>query len=135
MSQAQAALGDAEAAVGSDQQKLRASRDQRTSKQGYSIHELVSDMHTVREFIGHDGTVFAVSWQGNIRPDLKTLLGNYFSDYSALDEARPRMQGRRPVTIRTDKIVVMKSGHMRDVRGIAYIPSRLPANVNLEDLQ
>ena len=135
MSRAFAALGDVESTIGNDQQKLRAVRTQRESKQNYSIHELESNMHTVREFIGQDGTIFAVSWQGNIRPDLSVLLGQYFPHYKALDDARPRMTSRHPVTIKTDKIVVIKGGHMRDVRGLAYIQDRLPAGVNLEDLQ
>lgn len=135
MSRAYAVLGEVETSVANDQQKLRVNRDQRSSRNQYSIHELVNDMYTVKEYVGHDGVVFAVSWQGNLRPDLQPLLGSYFDQYHELDEARPRMVSRHPVTIRTNKIVVLKGGHMRDIRGIAYIPDRLPANVQVEELQ
>ena len=130
-----ASLGDLESQVGSDQQKLQAQHDLRSSRTLYSVHELVSNMHTVKEYVGSDGVVFAISWQGVLRPDLKTLLGTYFAHYQALDQARPRMQTRAPVSINTDKIVVLKGGHMRDIRGLAYIPTKLPAGINLEDLQ
>lgn len=130
-----AALGDSEADIGRDQPKLHVNRMRQTTAKLYSVRELVSDMHTVKEFIGKDGVVFAVSWQGNILPDLQTLLGVYYDQFEVIDEARPRMITRRPVTIRTDQVVVVKAGRMRDIHGFAYLPSRLPAGVQLEELK
>lgn len=130
-----AALGERESQIASDQIKLRASKVQRTTRPRFSVHEITSDSNTVKEFVGDDGVVFAVSWRGTFRPDLKALFGSYYDEYHARDAARPRMMGRHPISITTDRLIVQKGGHMRDVHGLAYIPSKMPAGVQPEDLQ
>jgi len=130
-----AALGERESQIATDQVRLRANKVQRTTQARFSVHEITSDSNTVKEFVGADGVVFAVSWRGTFRPDFESLFGSYYEDYHARDASRPRMISRHPVSITTDQIVVQKGGHMRDVHGIAYIPSKLPPGVQPEDLQ
>lgn len=130
-----AALGERESQISSDQVKLRASKVQRTTQPQYSVHEITTDANTVKEFVGADGIVFAVSWRGTFRPDLKTLFGTYYQEYQVRDSARARMVGRRPISISTDRLVVQKGGHMRDVYGLAYLPAKMPAGVQPDDLQ
>jgi hypothetical protein len=43
--------------------------------------------------------------------------------------------GRGRETLTSANIVVEKEGHMRDVKGRAYLPSAIPDGVTLEDLQ
>lgn len=132
---AYAALGDKESQIVNDQQRLHAIHARRTTQALYSVHEINNDNGTIKEFVGPNGTVFAVSWRGTFLPDLKTLFGSYYDQYQVINAARPRMLGRHPVEVKTDQIVVRKGGHMRDVRGIAYIPTQLPAGVQPDDLQ
>jgi hypothetical protein len=58
----------------------------------HTMHELQAPTGTkVREYLGNDGKVFAVSWQGPFRPNLRQLLGAYYDTYmKAARAARPR---------------------------------------------
>ena len=48
----------------------------------YSVQQIQSgNGTTIKEFISSTGTVFAVTWQGPLMPDMQQLLGQYFSDY------------------------------------------------------
>lgn len=132
---AMAALGDKENIIDSDKIKLRASGHVIKQSGNYSVHELSGPINTVKEYVSTDRTVFAVSWRGVKRPDLSVLFGAYYGDYNSMDAARPRMLSRQPVSINTSKIIVHKDGHMRDVRGFAYIRDQLPNGVSVEDLQ
>ena len=52
-----------------------------TPSQGYAIHEMQSPGTVLREFVGADGRVFAVSWHGPSNPDLRQVLGSYYANY------------------------------------------------------
>src|SRR5258707_839901 len=50
----------------------------------YTVHTLDLPGGTVvREFVGASGVVFAVSWSGPFRPDLRQTLGVYFDRFQA----------------------------------------------------
>lgn len=131
---AHAALGRAESSIDADQASLRAFTHSKTTSENFTRHELTGQMNTVTEYVDKSGLVFAVTWHGVLKPDLSTLLGSYFQEYSDVDSARERMTIRHPVHIQTPNIVVTKEGHMRDVRGRAYLPGHVPSGVNLGDL-
>ncbi|MBE7942836.1 DUF2844 domain-containing protein [Ramlibacter aquaticus] len=83
-----------------------------------------ADGTVINEFAGADGQVFALSWQGPVKPDLRALLGPRFQAFLAR-AGRPRGPGAAHVT--TQDFVVSSSGHMGAFQGAAWIPSRLPA--------
>lgn len=106
-----------------------------TSDDLYTIHEYEERGNTVKEFADKDGVVFAVSWRGISKPNLNNLFGSYFSEYKeGLDEV-PKQYGVKTVNFKTSKMVVRRTGRMRDMRGFVYVPNLVPAGVNIEDLQ
>lgn len=102
----------------------------------YSLHEVQLENGTsVREYATSAGLVFAVSWRGPVLPDLTSLLGDYFSSFK-LETEQARMKGRRgsPVNIELDELVVRSNGRMRNFFGYAYVPSLIPAGVDIKDV-
>lgn len=138
---AHAALGGTEASVVSDSLAFHGAVREAAQRDGYTIHEIAAPNGPpntrIVEYTLPDGTVFAVVWQGISQPDLSVLLGSYFNEYkSAALPSKSRLQrGRGLRSIRTEHIVVEKFGHMRDLRGIAYLPEQLPEGFRLEALQ
>ena len=105
-----------------------------TSYNGYSVSEVVEPSGTtVREYIGTDNIVFAVSWQGPSMPNLQQLLGSYADQYvSAASAPHP---GRRAVAIQSDQLVLHSGGHMRSFAGSAYVPALLPQGVTPDNIR
>ncbi len=100
----------------------------------YSVEQIsIPSGVTVNEYVSADGTVFAVSWRGPRLPDLSQLLGAYFAEYQTA-AAAPRAQ-RHHLSLRTKNLVVDSSGHMRDLRGRAYLPALLPAGISADEIQ
>ncbi len=128
-----AALGGSVDSIQSDQIRLRGQL-RTTLLQGYIVHQITArDGSIVKEFVSPAGKVFGVSWQGTAMPDLSQLLGTYYADFQ--NSPRPTLRRRGPVIVRTDKLVVESSGHMRAFHGRAYANDLLPANVAPEVVQ
>lgn len=126
-----AALGSAPSAGSSAVKSLLAAQPSAAS---YSVHESVtSDGVTVREYTLSSNVVFAVTWQGPIRPDMSALLGSYFPNFVAAGESRPH--GTGPMIERNGELVIQSVGHPGRFFGKAYVPRLVPANVNADDLQ
>lgn len=103
----------------------------------YSVRSTTYSSGTqVREYVGADGTVFGIAWNGPRMPDLQTLLGNYFPQYAsgvkALKAAHP---GRGPVAVDESDLVVHSGGHMGSFFGQAWLPSALPTGVSGSDIK
>jgi hypothetical protein len=129
-----AALGDKVSSVQSDQKKMRAASRQVQDRAQFKVHEMQGEAGTVvREYESPDGVIFAVAWEGPVKPDLKQLFGKYFDQYRNAD--RSAHTGHRQSTVRQPDLVVRSSGHMRAFAGLAYLPQQLPAGVNVDDLQ
>jgi Protein of unknown function (DUF2844) len=127
-----AVLGEREQSVIADQQRLRGEL-RSVAGQGYTVHEISApDGMVVKEYVSSGGVVFGVSWRGRTMPDLQNLLGSYFPEFQQAAESAPR---RRALAVRTDRLVVESSGHMRAFRGRAYVPSLLPSGVTDEVVQ
>jgi hypothetical protein len=130
---ARAALGDDVVAVDNDARQLRASH-RVLVRPAFSVHELAtSEGTTIREFVGPGGAVFAVSWRGPFRPDMRTLLGGHFQDYVAAP--RSAESSRTRLKIEQPNLVVHAAGHMHAFRGLAYLPDSMPAGISAGDLQ
>lgn len=130
-----AVAGPAGGAVQAQADSVRAKVSARvTSYNGYSVSEVVEPSGTtVREYIGADNIVFAVSWQGHSMPNLQQLLGSYADQYvSAASAPHP---GRRAVAIQSDQLVLHSGGHMRSFAGSAYVPALLPQGVTPDNIR
>lgn len=126
-----AALGSAPRVSSSGVKSLRATQPGAAS---YSVHESVTgDGVTVREYTLASNVVFAVTWQGPIRPDMSALLGSYFPNLIAAGEARPH--GTGPMIERNGELVIQSVGHPGQFFGKAYLPRLVPADVDADELQ
>ena len=126
-----AALGGDVSSIGTGQTHLLASaRIQRAVT--HTMHELQAATGTkVREYADNDGKVFAVSWQGPFRPDLRQLFGSYYETY--LNAAKTRV-GRGPVNIQIPGLVIQMSGHQRAFYGRAYLVDRVPQGLSTDEI-
>src|SRR5271154_2279412 len=83
---ATAALGEPEVSVQADGVELRGSVKV-MARLSYRVHEIqLPSGNRVREF-AHQGTVFAVAWNGPTMPDLRHILGRYFDSYVSAAKA------------------------------------------------
>ncbi|GFE56829.1 DUF2844 domain-containing protein [Geobacter sp. AOG1] len=132
---AQAALGKSAASVASDSKALSAVRRTTTARNGFTVHVIVSDANTVREYVSPDGTIFAVAWNGLSHPDLTPLLGSYADEYRQALKQTPRKPGRRYLQVKANRVVVEKWGHMRNLQGRAYVPALIPTGVSVDEIK
>lgn len=89
---------------------------------------------TVREYAVPGGRVFAVSWRGPMPPDLSQLLGSYYTDYQTALAAQQPGHTRR-LQLDSGRMVYQTAGHMRDLRGTAYVPTLMPQGLSPGELQ
>ena len=161
-SSAHATLGRHESAIEDDRRALSGvlrspvTRGQNVAT--YRVYEIVTGGRTLREYVAHDGTVFGIAWQGVAHPDLSGLLGDYASDladglrdrrearaheHAAAGRAdgdrdgdRDREGGRHSHhELRSGRVVISRSGHLRAMRGQAYVPALLPEGVSADEIR
>lgn len=131
---ASATLGEQESTVQNDVARAHASIKSSQDRVSYRVHEIQLPSGTLmREFVAPNGTVFAVTWRGPTRPDLRQALGQYFDAY--VSAPRSKYADRRHVFIRQGDLVVQAGGHMRALTGRAYLASAIPAGVDLGEVQ
>jgi hypothetical protein len=106
-----------------------------TAKSTHTEIETVLDSGTrIREYVGTDGKVFAVTWNGPFLPNLRSLLGTYFDTMTA-ESAKTPKAGHSQLRINTPEVVILSGGRMRAFNGRAWVPAQLPAGVNVEDIK
>ncbi|MDB5694164.1 MAG: hypothetical protein JWO81_3227 [Alphaproteobacteria bacterium] len=97
----------------------------------YALHTLTRpNGGTVHELTNAGGQVFAVTWSGPGKPDLRALLGPYFATFQAANVATGRglhSPLRRPPQVNRPAIQIQTEGHMGWFRGVAFVPSLAPA--------
>lgn len=129
-----AALGDNEQSVQHDAVRMRGTR-RIVPAASYTVHEIQAPSgYIVREYVSPAGSVFAVSWSGPGGLDLQSLLGVYFDEFRQNVAARP-FPAQRPLLLNLPGLVVEQSGHMRAIRGRAYVPQLLPSGVHPNEIQ
>jgi len=129
---ASATLGEPESSVQADSRQLQGSIKE-SDHDSYRVHEIQLPSGTlVREFVGLDGNVFAVAWQGPFIPNLRLVLGSYFDAYVAA--AKAPHADHRHLQIQRSDLVVQARGRMRAFAGRAYLPQAIPTGVSLGDL-
>jgi len=131
---ASASLGGDLGSVQTDQVRIRGAVMRVTSSDRYTVHELrASTGTTVREYVSTSGKVFGVAWEGPTLPDLRQVLGVYFTSYvDAAQAARKKRVGHGPIHIEEPTFVVEQSGHPRAFVGRAYLPQFVPAGIGTE---
>jgi len=124
--QARAALGDDVSAVAADQTRMQASLHV-WRKDSYTIHELASPTGTkVRHFVDDGGKVFAVSWSGGWRPNLRDIMGVHYDKFIAA--TRGKRIARGVARIELPGMVVVMGGHQRAFFGHVYLTDLVPAD-------
>jgi len=132
---AQASLGGDQASVLADATSLGVTA-LATDHVLYRVEECTTAAGLqVREYLGRDGRVFAVGWNGPVAPDMQSLLGAYFVDYAAALAALRSPGLQRAIRLTLPGAVVETAGHLRAYSGRAYLPAGLPAGVALGDLR
>ncbi|MFM0499319.1 DUF2844 domain-containing protein [Paraburkholderia caffeinilytica] len=100
----------------------------------YTVRESRNaDGVTIREYVLPTNVVFAVTWQGPVRPDMTALLGSYFQ--TAVSAAENRARGTGPLIERNGDIQIESVGRPGSFFGKAVLPRLVPANVRADDLQ
>ncbi len=131
----QATLGEPADSIETDSRAISAVRNAAMARAGYTVRVIASDSVTVREYCSPSGIVFGIAWNGLIHPDLTTLLGSYSEEYQKALRQNPRKPGRRFSLVKTDRIVVEKWGHMRNLQGRAYVPALIPPGVTADEIK
>ena len=131
----QAALGESADSIDSDRKALSAVRSVTTVHNGYTVHIIESASAVTREYVSSSGVVFGIAWNGMMHPDLSQLLGSYAGEYREALQQIPRVPGRRRLQVKTDRVVVQKWGHMRNLQGRAYAPALIPPGVNIDEIK
>jgi hypothetical protein len=122
-----AVLGQPRSSVESDHAYFRGNLVQ-VPRQGYELHQISApDGTVVREYVSPEGTVFGVSWQGPVMPNLSQLLGSYIADFQQASQSPHARRG--PLVVRNERVVIESGGHMRAFHGRAYVPSLVPNNL------
>jgi hypothetical protein len=88
----------------------------------------------VRQYLSANGIVFAVTWSGPFKPDLRQLLGPHFDTMIARQSGTPHA-GHPFTHLHENKLVIESRGHPRSFRGRAYLPDAIPAGVSPQDIQ
>jgi hypothetical protein len=86
----------------------------------------------VTEYLNAGGAVYAVQWQGPALPNLRQVLGNYFSNYQTA--ARTPVVRHRVVRMDSPDVVIESTGKMRAFVGRAWVPALLPSGVSPADI-
>ena len=99
----------------------------------YRLHELaVPDGPVIREYENQAGRVFAVSWSGAGRPDLRVLLGAHYDAYLAACKGR---RARGPHRIDVPGMTIVQGGTQRALFGKVVLTGELPEGLAVEDLR
>ncbi|MGI4984506.1 MAG: DUF2844 domain-containing protein [Janthinobacterium lividum] len=110
-----------------------------TTTAAYTVTTITTDAGTVvNEYVSSAGVVFAIAWSGPQIPNLRQLLGDYFSTYAAANAAQAASEpgiGRGPSQMTGDDLVVHSGGRMRGFQGNAYLKSRLPAGFDVDSIR
>lgn len=147
---ARATLGEPAASVAADAAQMNASAGVNVARPlpglpaqnaptsgNFTVERLTTPEGTVvSEYIGQSGVVFAVTWRGPAPPDVATLLGTYFKQYS--DAARAGAAspfGLHASSVHASDVTVETAGNMALTWGRAYLPAALPAGVNLSEIK
>jgi hypothetical protein len=131
---ARAAVGDDVATVAADQARLHASLrifrrdaiDANDANGGFTVHELAAASGvTIRNFVADAGKIFAVSWSGGWRPNLRDIMGSHYDRFIAA--TRGRRVARGVARIELPGMIVVMGGPQRASFGHVILTDLAPA--------
>ena len=128
-------LGDEVSKVNQDKIFFKAKKIKTIQSEKFNVHELEAPEYKIREYLTTNNRVFAVSWSGLTHPDLKPLLSSYYDEYLKVAQSQKRIHGRRFRDVKSKNVTVVFSGHMRNLKGKAYLHSELPLGVASHEIR
>lgn len=129
-----AALGGTADSVRADAARLR-SQPIATATVLYDRHDMATAAGLVHEFVSRSGQVFAVTWSGQMPPDLRQILGPYHADFQQAVAAQTGPGAHRHAAVVLPDLVVHAVARMRAFEGAAYVPSLVPVGFDLAELR
>ena len=87
-----------------------------------------------KELVTAQGSVFAVTWRGRSKPDLRQLLGPYFARFEAESASQSGRRTRRALVVESGDLVVHSSGANGAFWGYAYLPPIIPDNFSRNEI-
>ena len=134
-SHSHAGLGEPVDSLEKDRASLLGKRQAPVTHPGFSVHEIVSDSVTLREYASKDGIIFGIAWVGLRHPEVESLLGSFSEGYQESVNQTPKKKGARRYTVKNESIVVEKWGHPRKLQGRAYASRLLPTGVSPDEIK
>jgi hypothetical protein len=129
----EAALGGDAASVAALEKRLGATR-QVVERDRFTIHELALPTGAnLREFVSPSGKVFAVSWSGGWRPNLRDIMGEHYDRFIAAPRARRARSGI--VRIELPGMVAVMGSYLRTFWGQVVLTDLVPAGLAPEELR
>jgi hypothetical protein len=127
-----AVLGQNEASVTTDQQRMK-TEDRVQTFASYKVHQLTTtNGPTVREYVSPQGVVFGIAWQGRFMPNVNQLLGTYVENLQTATADQTHIQRRRGIIVKTGDFVYSNFCHLQNCTGRAYVPAFVPSSVSAE---
>jgi hypothetical protein len=124
------ALGEDDASIQTDQEYLNAPQNNKIITPQNTIYEFQTSTGTViREYLAVSGVVFAITWTGPVMPNLRLLMGTYFTQY--VEAANNEHGSHGHLVIQQPDLIVESTGHMRAFFGRAYLPDMVPQGVTM----
>ena len=127
-----AGLGGDVSSIEADRASLKGTL-RMTSAPTFGVHEITTAGGLqVSEYLSASGKIFAVSWRGPGIPDLRQLLGSYYGQFA--QAASAPHYNLHHLSVQTPEVVVQSSGHTRSFFGRAWVPSLLPVNFSVDQI-
>jgi hypothetical protein len=104
------------------------------SKVSLKYVEWTEGSQTIREYLGTDGKVFAVTWGGPKNPNLTQLLGNYYQEYQTALDSPTNIHPRRGLATNSANLDVHRFGHMGALHGVVVLKDKIPATLRWIEL-
>lgn len=130
-----AGLGDGVKNINDDKALFKAQSLKVIQKGKFSIHELDVPEYKIREYVNSDQKVFAISWSGFTHPQMKQILSSYYDEFVEVAQKQKRTHGQRFRVIKTKNLTVMISGHMRNLKGKAFLHKGLPLGLSAYEIR
>ena len=134
ISSSYAGLGDEVKKINDDKVLFKAQSLKVIQKEKFSIHELQVPEYKIREYVNFNQIVFAVAWSGFTHPQMKQVLSSYYDEFLEVAQKQKRTHGQRFRVIKTKNLTVMISGHMRNLKGKAFLHSGFPFGVSAYEI-
>jgi len=129
-----AALGGKLESLVADQPRIKA-QALASAPASYSVDEVtLPNGASVKQYVSGKEVVFAVTWSGPFKPDLRQLLGPYF-DVMLAQQANSVHAGQPRTNVRDKNLVIESGGHMRNFYGRAYLTNEIPAELTADEIR